>query len=343
MSDVEVERQLDENVEHNDEDDENERDIDVIDVQQYVNEQSESTQYRNIKRKVRSLSSALENIQRMNVFEQAKIYRSIQNKSPGQLEAIAMADVDTINEGKLLHGLIGQLKSYRLGLKDERDLFCSLLWGACGDDLLDDQFIHWLAKKLGKDKRKLSKIILVWHNVTTEPLEKRGRKKLSSEKQKAVFDAWHTYSIVTVDRRSGRDQVVMKNDQYANKFGSLPIPEDIVIEQFTSKRNQVMVRSTRRIATKTFHELKDLIKSKNNYDVSLGTIQNLKPFYVQTATEREKECCLCKFCLNCRLKYKEMIKHLKKDVEKTDSLSEYFGHGIVCPKGPNGYFQDKCQ
>ena len=102
-----------------------------------------------------------------------------------------------------------------------------------------------------------------------------------------------------------------------------------------------MVRSTRRIATKTFRELKDLIKSKNNY-VSLGTIQNLKPFYVQTATEREKECCLCKFCLNCRLKYKEMIKHLKKDVEKTDSLSEYFGHGIVCPKGPNGYFQDKC-
>ena len=36
------------------------------------------------------------------------------------------------------------------------------------------------------------------------------------------------------------------------------------------------------------------------------------------------------------------MKHLKHGVETTDSLTEYFGHGIHCPMGPNGYFQDKC-
>ena len=53
-----------------------------------------------------------------------------------------------------------------------------------------------------------------------------------------------------------------------------------------------------------------------------------RPFYVQTATERDKATCLCKVCLNFRLKYK--------------ALSEYFGSGITCPKDINGYYQRKC-
>ena len=73
----------------------------------------------------------------------------------------------------------------------------------------------------------------------------------------------------------------------------------------------------------------------------MGSISKLKPFYVQTATEQEKESCLCKFCLNCRLNFKALVKHLK-DVVSTDSQTEYFGHGIHCHKGPNGYFQDNC-
>ena len=54
-----------------------------------------------------------------------------------------------------------------------------------------------------------------------------------------------------------------------------------------------MVRSTRRITTKTFREMKDILKTKCDIYVSLGTIYNFKPYYVQTATEREKESCLC--------------------------------------------------
>ena len=85
-----------------------------------------------------------------------------------------------------------------------------------------------------------------------------------------------------------------------------------------------MVRITRRISKKTFREMKELIKLKNGFNVSLGTVLNLKMlFYIKTATEREKECCLCKFCLNCRLKYRGMIRYLKEDVDKSESLSDY--------------------
>ena len=67
-----------------------------------------------------------------------------------------------------------------------------------------------------------------------------------------------------------------------------------------------------------------------------------RPFYVQTAMEREKATCLCKVCLNFRLKYKALTKHLKDEVEVTNSISEYFGSGITCPKDINGYYQRKC-
>ena len=58
---------------------------------------------------------------------------------------------------------------------------------------------------------------------------------------KCLLSAWHEYSIVTVDRRKGRDQAVMKHKEYCNKFGSFPVPEDIVLERFVSKRNEDMV------------------------------------------------------------------------------------------------------
>ena len=103
-----------------------------------------------------------------------------------------------------------------------------------------------------------------------------------------IYDGWHTYSQVTIDHRDGRDQVDMRKDQFMQKLGYLKTPDSVVIEEFHSKRNRDMVRSTRHIATKTFREMKDIIRTKWNINVSLGSITNFKPYYVQTATEREK-------------------------------------------------------
>ena len=44
---------------------------------------------------------------------------------------------------------------------------------------------------------------------------------------------------------------------------------------------------------------------------------NLKPFYIENPYEIEKESCLCKFCLNLRLKFDAVQKHLKRTKKLT--------------------------
>ena len=298
-----------------------------------------STSRMYISRKSRTLASALETIQRMRVDEQAKVFRNAMETSKTSLETILVnSDVETINDAKLLNGLVRHLKGIKLYSRESNNQFCSLLWGMCGDSLMDNDFVKWLALKLDKKPHRLEKIISLWLSVTTEPLESRGRKGLSKDAQQTILNAWLNESMITVDRRSGRDQVVMKKTLFEQKFGHFEFPGDIVIEEFTTKRNQLMVRTTRRIAIKTFKEMKAMLKVKHNMDVSTGSIFKYKPYFVQTATEREKECCLCKVCLNIRLKYRALVHYLKEGVEKTDSLTEYFGHGVKCPMGANGYY-----
>ena len=145
-----------------------------------------------------------------------------------------------------------------------------------------------------------------------------------------------------VDRRDGRDQVIERAAEYNRMYNSLKVPSFVELEVFTSKRNVEMIRTTRRISTKTCREIQELISKTHNVNISLGSVLNLRPFYVQKPTEREKESCLCKFCLNIRLEYTALSNSLKDDVEKSTSLSEYFGHGITCPKNANGYYDLKC-
>ena len=315
-------------------------DYPVIDVDQI---QQEAKVSKTVSRN-RSLTTAMENIQRLMPVDQAKIFRTVQNSSAANtLDAImAIPEIDDVNEAKLIEGLIKHLRSFNLKRNEDKKQFCSILWGICGDSLYNDEFMTWLANKLDKRKHRLAETIHHWLSVTTESLETRGRKGLSQEERQSIFDAWHEYSIVTVDRRNGRDQVTMSKYQYHKKYDLLNLPSYIKLEFATSKRKQEIVRSTRRIATKTFREMQEILKSKFEIDVSLGTIINLRPFYVQPASEREKESCLCKVCLNIRLKYQALMKLVKDDVEVTNSLSEYFGHGIKCPFDANGYFQQKC-
>ena len=70
--------------------------------------------------------------------------------------------------------------------------------------------------------------------------ETRGRKALVVEQQQNIYDTRHEHSIVTVDRRNGRDQVIIKKIDFY-KFEHLKLPDDILVENFVSKRNQEMV------------------------------------------------------------------------------------------------------
>ena len=191
----------------------------------------------------------------MQAVEQAKVFRKAMETSNTSIETIFMSDVETVNDGKLLHGLIKHLKGFKLYSRDNFNRFCSLLWGVC-------DFLKWLVQKLDKRPHRLQQVISSWLSVTTEPIESRGRKGLSLETKQRIVDGWHEHSMVTVDRRDGRDQVTMPEDCYKKRFGSISVPVDIKIESVISKRNQRLVKTIRHIATKTIREMKEFLLKK---------------------------------------------------------------------------------
>lgn len=77
--------------------------------------------------------------------------------------------------------------------------------------------------------------------------------------------------------------------------------------------------------TCTVRKLQTKLFEKHNITVSLGTVHNLKPFYVSFPTEKEKILCMCKFCLNTRMKFDIMMEYSKSHSGKAfTSVSNFF-------------------
>ena len=115
-----------------------------------------------------------------------------------------------------------------------------------------------------------------------------------------------------------------------------------MVESYVSKRSQEIVETTRRIYTKTIRQIHQIVKNRSGVDILIGSVYNFKPFYIEKPTEREKESCLCVFCLNIRLRFNELQKHLKNNEKKVNSMSEYFANGITCKRGANGFYCLAC-
>ena len=103
----------------------------------------------------------------------------------------------------------------------------------------------------------------------------------------------------------------MRKIDFLNKFDKLTFPSNIIIEEAVSKRGIEIAKTTKQVATKTVKQIQQEIRNKKDVDISLGSIVKYKPFYVASPTEREKESCLCKFCLNIRLLFEEYYRGLK--------------------------------
>lgn len=97
-----------------------------------------------------------------------------------------------------------------------------------------------------------------------------------------------------------------------------------------------MVRSTRCILTKTGCQI-EVKLAQTSFEVSYGTIINLKPFSVQKPTESKKESCLCKFSLNLGLPFNELNNLLADKLKIAKSMTKYFSKGCKCKNPENGY------
>eukprot|EP00111_Clytia_hemisphaerica_P013434 TCONS_00039437-protein len=85
------------------------------------------------------------------------------------------------------------------------------------------------------------------------------------------------------------------------------------------------------------------VLSERGLHISIGLLSNLRPFFVTDPTDKEKVMCMCKLCLNFRLKFNALMSHSKRHGgESFDSISRYYMGSCACSKGENGYWTLKC-
>ena len=157
-----------------------------------------------------------------------------------------------------------------------------------------------------------------------------------------IHNMWLENSIPTADRRLGRNVIQIKTNEFLASYHGIEIPIELLEDGF-NKRGVAVTRAERRIATCSAGTIIKTLHTTYNQNVSHGSVLKFKPFFIHTATDREKSLCLCKTCLNLRYILTGLMKPMKDQGKNTySSLSEYYMENCTCPKTDNGYWSYNC-
>ena len=122
------------------------------------------------------------------------------------------------------------------------------------DQLNDEAFLTWHAKKFGIRSSKFSQYVSKWRE--NEFREVRGRNELTIDTQNKIYNAWFKNSIVSTDGRNGRDEVNISKRQFLQKYRE--IQSDLM--ELTEKKNErrkLVVYGPGRIATCTLKAIQE--------------------------------------------------------------------------------------
>ena len=246
-------------------------------------------------------------------------------------EVIAYAPVELVKEGIVCAAFIKHLKDLR-----KTSQFFKTVADSFGNQLDDAEFCRWLSVKLDIRPTRFAASLSAWKNKQFE--ESRGRKPLNPDIKQLIYNEWKENSIYSVDRRNGCDKVKISKLNCIKKYND--IEKEELIEEEINTRGRLFYCCPRMIATCTLNQLKHKVYEKHRIEVSLGTMLNLKPFFITYATEKEKVLCMCKLCLNTRLLFSPIMEHTKSSGgQEFTSITEYFKHSCDCPRALNGYYQ----
>ena len=175
------------------------------------------------------------------------------------------------------------------------------LYDSFGESLNDYTFIRWLAKKLKLKPCRLKDIVNNAHK------EFAPRHSMPSTFHQGILNYWlkEENSIISNDRRNGRDVVRIPKLTYLSKYGGLSDPnieeEDVLLKKANKVKHHV--KAPRMVYTKSLDRLHlDFLKAEPEIICSRSTFFKFKPFYIEQPTEREKQSCLCIVCQNAHTK-----------------------------------------
>ena len=117
------------------------------------------------------------------------------------VEILAHTTCDSVFEAQVCKALIIRLKA----LNKERKFpnFHRLLNEVFGDQLNDEAFLAWLAKKSEIRSSKFSQYVLKWRE--NEFKEVQGRNKIPIDIQNKIYNTWIENTIVSIDDRNSRN------------------------------------------------------------------------------------------------------------------------------------------
>ena len=153
-------------------------------------------------------------------------------------------------------------------------------------------------------------------------IKRAGNRSLSNLVKSMIHNEWLENSIPSNARHLGRNKVVMHMKEYQKRYGGIQMEKDIVREGVQWCIDVVVAE--RHIATCSTEKVMKNVFLKYNNQVSRGSVENYRPFFVGNATDREIALCQCKCCLNLRClnlrKMFEAMNDVLKDQGKTPIL-----------------------
>ena len=147
-----------------------------------------------------NLKSLLESIiQKLSSLVKMAVFSKVVPKPT--VEILAHTTCDSVFEAQVCKALIIRLKA----LNKERKFPNShrLLNEVFGDQLNDEAFLAWLAKKSEIRSSKFSQYVLKWRE--NEFKEVQGRNKIPIDIQNKIYNTWIENTIVSIDDRNSRN------------------------------------------------------------------------------------------------------------------------------------------
>ena len=129
--------------------------------------------------------------------------------------------------------------------------------------------------------------------------------------------------------------------EYIQRYNGIE-NKTVQLEENKNKCGRVNTSANHMIVTETVRLIHKPLLDKDFY-VSLGSVLNLKPFFVMYASENEMSLCLCELCLKTKFVFDALMSKAKKDGnESFTSITSFLMDGCSCTKGENGYHKWLC-